>query len=60
MKGIKVHHSVKTRLEVVDNKGEQVYKPRAFFNVGSKGDRERVDEWNVENPNPRTHWEWVY
>jgi hypothetical protein len=54
VKGIKVHHTVKTRLEVGN------YKPRAYFNVGPKKARKPVSEWNVENPDPKEQWEWVY
>ena len=60
LKGIKVHYSVKTRLEVTDKWGKPVYSPGAFFHVGPKGNKKRITDWNVENPDPKTHWEWVY
>ena len=61
--GIKVHRSVKTRLEVVDGT-RSVYKPRAWFKYrpdpnNKKGRKVNgPQEWNVDEPDSRL-WEWV-
>ncbi|EJD04194.1 uncharacterized protein FOMMEDRAFT_167433 [Fomitiporia mediterranea MF3/22] len=59
--GIKVHRSVKTRLEVVDKRGKSVYKPRAWWKhhpaPDKKGKKVAGPEvWNIDNPD---RWEWV-
>ncbi|KAI5121318.1 hypothetical protein M0805_003785 [Coniferiporia weirii] len=56
--GIKVHRSVKTRLEVVDRGGGSVYQPKAWFKArGASGKKEAGPKnWNVENPDK---WKWV-
>lgn len=55
---LKVHRSVKTRLEILDESGKSVYRPRAWFNVKKDVDDTTVrpGSWNVENPD---QWEWV-
>ncbi|KAL5518743.1 hypothetical protein ACEPAH_426 [Sanghuangporus vaninii] len=61
--GIKVHRSVKTRLEVMDGT-KSVYKPHAWFKYhpdpnNKKGKKvSGPQEWNVDEPDSRL-WEWV-
>ncbi|KAL5495495.1 hypothetical protein ACEPAI_958 [Sanghuangporus weigelae] len=60
--GIKVHRSVKTRLEVLDGT-KSVYKPRAWFKyhptLGKKCKKvSGPQEWNIDEPE-RCLWEWV-
>lgn len=58
--GIKVHRSVKTRLETTNIRGESAYTPRAWFNVRNalgKKTKGPID-WNVDKPDPKL-WEWV-
>ena len=56
--GLKVHRSVKTRLEVLDDKGKSVYKPRAWFKMKAKANTttDGPGLWDVEDPD---QWEWV-
>ncbi|KAH8120082.1 hypothetical protein DFH11DRAFT_1558243 [Phellopilus nigrolimitatus] len=60
--GIKIHRSVKTRLEVLDHSGKNVYQPRAWFKVRDPSSKKKEvgpKSWCVEQPDTRTHWEWV-
>ena len=60
--GIKVHRSVKTRLEVLEGT-RSAYKPRAWFRYfATPGKKDRKvagpQEWNVDEPDARL-WQWV-
>ena len=59
--GLKIHRSVKTRVEVLGSDGKSVYRPRAWFD--HQGVDGRVEEgpkvWDVAAPNETTQWEWV-
>lgn len=61
IKGLKVHRSVKTRLEVLDKAGKQAYTPNAYFKIGQRDNKKFIEseEWNIDDPNAQTHWEWV-
>lgn len=62
--GLKVHRSVKTRLEAGEAFVDGLYEPKVRPNLHSKehapGSREPKmlphEEWNVDEP---VHWEWV-
>ena len=63
MEGLKVHRSVKTRLEAGEHFDDGLYMPKIRPNLG-KGKGSSKDpamlshgEWNVEQP---AHWEWVH
>ncbi|TDL15310.1 hypothetical protein BD410DRAFT_778252 [Rickenella mellea] len=57
--GLKIHRSVKTRLEVMDKEtGESVYNPLAWFQHKHHGGKklEGPETWNIDHPD---QWEWV-
>lgn len=58
--GIKVHRSVKTRLEATNIRGEPAYTPKAWFTFRDTSGKKSKGpiEWNVDTPNPK-NWEWV-
>lgn len=60
VKGIKVHSSVKTRLEVLDAKKKSVYQPKAFVRVGPREKQVLITDWNIEIPDKDSQWEWVH
>lgn len=63
--GLKIHRSVKTRLEAAERLGE-VYVPQVrpaikrFDHLGKRIRGEPIpltyEQWNVDDPK---HWEWV-
>lgn len=64
---LKVHRSVKTRLEVMKSNHRPAYKPLAWWyykrDLGhGKSARRKYRGpamWNIDNPNPVKYWEWV-
>lgn len=61
--GLRVHRSVKTRLEVLDKKtGASVYEPKAWYNehdprTGAK--LKNLTIRNINDPDPHEQWQWV-
>ena len=56
--GLKIHRSVKTRLEILDKTGGSVYCPNARMIVKDSVGKTNVghSQWNVDKPD---EWEWV-
>jgi hypothetical protein len=56
-RGLKIHRSVKTRMEALDLDGKGgTYVPKIRPFVKGKARRFTVEEWLAENPD---HFEWV-
>ena len=55
---LKVHRSVKTRLEGIQRLGGLAYVPHVRPHTGKNSEPVRLSyrEWNIENP---VHWTWV-
>ena len=61
-RGLNIHRSVKTRLEVKDNMGNSVYRPRAWFKQKDQVTNKKVEgphAWDIDHPDPETQWRWV-
>ena len=62
VRGLKVHQTVKTRLEVLDSSGKSAYTPKAWFRVRDPVSNKKVDGptvWNVSQDDPQCRWKWV-
>ncbi|TDL28059.1 hypothetical protein BD410DRAFT_761386 [Rickenella mellea] len=61
--GLKIHRSVKTRLEVVDKKKDKsAYRPLAWFRYRKHPEGKKLEgpeTWNIDHPDPHHQWEWV-
>lgn len=60
--GLRVHRSVKTRVEILDPSGKPQYTPRAWWKRRQTPGGPKVkgpQVWNVDSPDPSRQWTWV-